>query len=189
MRLASLVGCGPCREDSLTTGPESRNDQPGFGIRPCARSSHQAIRISCDHPHPSWLDPRGRPLQHLPEQSCSAKPWALSEEDRFAACPWNCPESSSAALEHSLILHGRDLGRGGVGVAGPVLDQGAMMVHASAASSALLRVIHSVGNVVQALAGKPRSSEYDNELEQDPRGHEHGSGSNDDMWGEWCAPS
>jgi hypothetical protein len=49
------------------------------------------------------------------------------------------------------------------------------------------RVMHSVGNVVQALTGKPRSSEYDNELEQDPRGHEHGSGSNDDMWGEWCA--
>mmetsp|Transcript_53184 Transcript_53184/g.110932 ORF Transcript_53184/g.110932 Transcript_53184/m.110932 type:complete len:164 (-) Transcript_53184:363-854(-) len=36
-----------------------------------------------------------------------------------------------------------------------------------------------------SFPGKPRSSEYDNVLEQDPLGDKEGSGGNDDIFGEW----
>ena len=36
-----------------------------------------------------------------------------------------------------------------------------------------------------AVAGVPRSSEYESVLEQDPFGDTHETGGNDDIWGEW----
>ena len=40
----------------------------------------------------------------------------------------------------------------------------------------------------QSVKGDLRSSEFKNVLEQDPLGGKHGTGGNDDIWGEWLAP-
>ncbi|EKX38833.1 hypothetical protein GUITHDRAFT_154635 [Guillardia theta CCMP2712] len=37
----------------------------------------------------------------------------------------------------------------------------------------------------EAVKGTPRSSEYDSINEQDPLGHQYGTGGNDDIFGEW----
>ena len=39
---------------------------------------------------------------------------------------------------------------------------------------------------VQAVEGTPRSEEFSSVLEQDPLGHEWGTGPNDETFGEWC---
>ena len=42
------------------------------------------------------------------------------------------------------------------------------------------------GIAMQSVTGTPRGPEYSSVLEQDPYGEKHGTGSNDDIWGEWC---